>query len=426
KIIVIGVDGLEWDVIGPMVREGRLPNIKRLIDTGVSGNLSTNDPLISPAIWTSIATGKKTEKHGITSFLSDGIPMTSNQRKTKALWNILSDHNQTVGVVGYQITWPVEEVNGFMVSDRLWIFNTPFGHNHPANIIIPFYVYKAISYLTGLELFTSAYSLWSEHQFVDGYLFNPLHPLYGRDSQIYWHNFMVFNVLMKNHVRDRNFFELGEYLRTRNDPRVYVIYFKLIDRSSHVFWRYYQPEKFDTGTETKGIRRFGQSIPRSYEYVDEMIGQMMESNPRSTIILLSDHGFHGFDIAYECYGERSLEGDWFEHRGECGKIPWKSGVHKEPAVIIMKGPCMREGEMIDNASIYDITPTILGLTGIPVGKDMDGRFLDQAMTDECLGRTKIMHIGTHDEDDRKGDLKPIPSDDDEQIKKRLRDTGYMV
>ena len=47
------------------------------------------------------------------------LPVTSGMRKVKALWNILSDKQKKVAVVGWWATWPAEDVNGAMVSDHL-------------------------------------------------------------------------------------------------------------------------------------------------------------------------------------------------------------------------------------------------------------------------------------------------------------------
>ena len=72
-----------------------MPALLRLIDAGVMGNLGSIEPILSPIIWTSIATGKLPHKHGVLGFaepdpLGGGIrPVGSQTRQAKALWNIL-------------------------------------------------------------------------------------------------------------------------------------------------------------------------------------------------------------------------------------------------------------------------------------------------------------------------------------------------
>jgi predicted AlkP superfamily phosphohydrolase/phosphomutase len=105
-----------------MVAAGELPNLGRLMAEGVHGNLRSLEPLAkSPAIWTTIATGKSPAEHGIKSFVDqiNGRPLTRNIRRVRAVWNIVSGVGRSAGVVGWLMSWPAEEVNGFVVSDYL-------------------------------------------------------------------------------------------------------------------------------------------------------------------------------------------------------------------------------------------------------------------------------------------------------------------
>ena len=120
-VALIGIDGLEWRVMLPMIREGRLPNMTRLMERGSFGRLRTMVPTLSPMIWTSVATGKGAPKHGINHFVSKGPDssvhlLTNRDRTTKAIWNIFSDFDRTVHCIGWWMTFPAEEVNGTMVA----------------------------------------------------------------------------------------------------------------------------------------------------------------------------------------------------------------------------------------------------------------------------------------------------------------------
>ena len=133
RVLVVGIDAGEWDVLGPLMDRGQCPNFTRLRATGSAGRLRSLLPLTrSPVIWASIATGKVPEKHGIQDFFAakiggeiqteeaqgaGGRPMTSNLWKARPVWNILGALNRTVGVVGWWTTWPAQRVNGVLVSD---------------------------------------------------------------------------------------------------------------------------------------------------------------------------------------------------------------------------------------------------------------------------------------------------------------------
>jgi hypothetical protein len=95
--ILIGVDGLEWSVLLPLLHRGELPAMERLMERRMFGKLETLSPTISPVIWTTIATGKGPRQHGIRGFTyldaeTGGERLyTSGHRATKAFWNILSE-----------------------------------------------------------------------------------------------------------------------------------------------------------------------------------------------------------------------------------------------------------------------------------------------------------------------------------------------
>src|SRR5262245_54028908 len=123
-LLLVGIDGATFDLIGPFVERGRLPTFERLMSEGAWGPLETIEPTVSPAIWTTIATGQLPPQHGILGF--DGVPgqtmttlPTSDMRRVRAFWNILSEHERTVGVIGWWATWPAEPVKGYIVSDRM-------------------------------------------------------------------------------------------------------------------------------------------------------------------------------------------------------------------------------------------------------------------------------------------------------------------
>src|SRR4051812_35488709 len=69
KVLLIGWDSADWQVIDPLIEQGLMPTLAGLIDRGVIGNMSTLRPVLSPMLWNSIATGKRADKHGIHGFI---------------------------------------------------------------------------------------------------------------------------------------------------------------------------------------------------------------------------------------------------------------------------------------------------------------------------------------------------------------------
>jgi predicted AlkP superfamily phosphohydrolase/phosphomutase len=124
KVLLVGWDAADWKMIHPLMDRGLMPATKRLVEGGVMANQTTLSPVLSPMLWTSIATGKRPYKHGILGFSEptpDGTavqPVSGLSRKTKAIWNILNQTGKRSLVVGWWPSHPAEPINGVMVSNH--------------------------------------------------------------------------------------------------------------------------------------------------------------------------------------------------------------------------------------------------------------------------------------------------------------------
>ena len=124
RVLLIGWDAADWKVAGPLMDSGEMPMLAKLVSTGVMGNLSTLEPILSPMLWTSIATGKRAYDHGVTNF-ADVDPasgnvraVSSDSRQCKAIWNILAEQGLSSHVVGWFATHGERIPGGGVVSDR--------------------------------------------------------------------------------------------------------------------------------------------------------------------------------------------------------------------------------------------------------------------------------------------------------------------
>jgi len=148
KVLLIGWDAADWKIITPLLDQGLMPTLDGFINHGVMGNIATLQPILSPMLWNSIATGKRASKHGIHGFMepdtqTGGVrPVSSTSRKVKALWNILTQRGYKTHVLGWFAGHPAEPINGISVSDlfphavapldKPWPL--PEGAVHPASL----------------------------------------------------------------------------------------------------------------------------------------------------------------------------------------------------------------------------------------------------------------------------------------------------
>ena len=383
-IVVMGTDGLEWNVIIAMLEKGKLPNLAALIERGACGSLRTLQPTVSPVIWTSIATGKGPKKHGIESFTRRGpsrgdVLLNSTGRKTKALWNILSDCGKTVWTIGWWMTYPVEEVSGVMVAQTNTSaqLNTRGGKNIwkgallkgvPEQVYPPERQNEMITILEEVEV-----ELPNLMEQVFGRFRFPLSSL----EQRLWENCRW--AFRADATYERIVFKLAEQYPPAD---LTLLYFGGPDVVSHRFWRYMQPEVYKHKPTPEQIENFGTIIEDYYAYTDNVLGQLLEAyGPDTTFIVVSDHGFHAFN--------RNAD---FDPNAPAAHLNSGAHVRAPDGIFIAAGPGIRRTLAGKSArtmarsnlprigSMFDIAPTILAMLRIPVGKDMDGQVM-----------TKIFH-----------------------------------
>ncbi|MEE9230276.1 MAG: alkaline phosphatase family protein, partial [Acidobacteriota bacterium] len=410
KVLWLAVDSFDWDLIRPLVEQGRMPNMKRLLAEGVWGNLQSVPPLLSPVIWTSVATAKRPEKHGIVDFVARNpetgaiVPVTSTLRTTRAFWNILSDAGVSVGVIAWWASFPAEKVHGFMVTDRVayqlfkdTIQDLPEDDplkTHPANL------YSNISSLIRPPVDVGNEEL---SRFVD---LERHSSSFSEDDHSRLNEFRA--VLAASHT----YAHIGMKLFTEQPTDVRVIYFEGPDTASHLFMPFMPPQSDHVPAEK--VEWFGEVVPEFYEYQDEWIGRFIDefADDETTIVLSSDHGFKVGDErpATDSRISKGRAADW----------------HAREGMILFSGKDTRKGERILGASILDVVPTLLALYGLPVGGDMDGKVLTAAISEEFLVQHPVQEIASYDPygEDRTAQFAQFTQDDQELLM-RLQSLGYI-
>jgi hypothetical protein len=144
RVLLVGWDGADWELLEPFARRGVMPNLDRLMRAGSWGELASITPLLSPLIWTTMATGAGPEEHGILDFVEVAqetgikVPITGRQRRVPALWNMASAAGLSVAVAGWWATWPAEPVNGVLISDRLFVLlSDTVAEGPPGTVVFP-------------------------------------------------------------------------------------------------------------------------------------------------------------------------------------------------------------------------------------------------------------------------------------------------
>lgn len=397
RILLVGVDGLEWDVLLPLVKAGRLPNLARMMTVGRFGFLRSFAPTESPAIWTSVATGKTPARHGVLSFTRPGpdggrpVLYGSRDRRTKAIWNIVGDFGRRACVVGWWATYPVEPLNGVMVAQTNTDAQVARG-NLKGSLMdgVARQVYPPEREDAVLEVAQdAAEGLPERARRAFGELEAP------GDSRL------VQSLLRSSawaFRADAIYEKVTKHLAGTDGPfDLTMVYFGGPDVVGHRFWRYRAPDLYDNRPATDEVESFGDFIDDYYAYVDGAIRRLRDTLPKDvTVLVVSDHGMKPGNLDAE-FGPNSPP------------MRSNSALHEDaPAgVFLAAGPLvapppappalaeLTRARIDTVGSVLDITPTILHLMALPVGRDMEGRVLRNGFTGPTNAADPVF-VETHD------------------------------
>jgi predicted AlkP superfamily phosphohydrolase/phosphomutase len=504
-VVIIGLDGATWNVAEPLIEAGELPALSGLMAGGASGPIESCCGTISPAVWTTIVTGRTSEEHGIYDFtMTDAhsgemVKVNNSHRQKKALWEILTDRGLRMGLLNLFSIYPFDEFAGFAyLIER--------GEGYPADLL-------------------------------------PAAEMVRREEP---DPTVTFGLARKLILEPWDAF---------------LVYDRTIDATQHRTWMYYEPERFDRKkwlVDDAGIAAYGDDIPKAYRRTDQELAEFLKTLPaEAAIVVVSDHGgkpndgetswyllatnrliaeqglmkldpgflpVPGQSPLYALQGNKPALGTlWdrvnvfavnlpaaraaldlppdsppatiqneiverlkslkvggenlpiFEHvaveqrqspqppppgrapeqitvivakenavldmvRGDPRVLPVgpdgkgkplaefvikspSSGVHARQGVIILSGPMFKDSVKLTGASVFDVTPTVLAILGLPAAKDMKGRVLTEAFTDAFAAKLPTAAIATYEDGRPRNSVRLEPLR--EVDRNKLRSLGYL-
>jgi predicted AlkP superfamily phosphohydrolase/phosphomutase len=269
KVFIASLDGATFDVLRPLVRQGYMPNLGRVLQDGLSAELESVVPPVTAPAWTSFMTGKHPGKHGIFDFtrfdVSDCKWKVNNSQhiRCKTIWQILTQKGKRIVVLNLPYVYPTYEVNGVMVAG--WDAPTMSAFTYPEQVskeifeIIP-------DYGSVLDL-----SLWN-------YL--------PAESETDFSNFI--GKLVRSFEQSAT---LASHFLNREEWDVFMVHFQQTDWIQHKLWGYIQRACHDSNNKDRRLEQ----VRECYRTFDQLVGRLLKEvahlNPVQ--IILSDHGFGG-------------------------------------------------------------------------------------------------------------------------------------
>lgn len=256
SVLIIGLDGATFDYIDPLIDEGKLRSIAKLIKNGVRSKLKTTVPPITGSAWPSFMTGKTPAKHGVFDFIQQEIKedvslVDSRSIVGETIFDILSRNGKKVISINVPVTYPPWKINGIMITGMLSPEN--------AEITCPPELKKELGDYR-IDIKTS-YKEGKEQEMIDD----------------------LEDLLIKRT-------KLTKKLLSEEDWNFAMVVFRGVDIIPHYFRKYMDPGHPGYARSNKKYR---DAISNIYEKTDKAIEEVCGVIPDdTTIFMMSDHG-HG-------------------------------------------------------------------------------------------------------------------------------------
>ncbi len=386
RVTMILLDGASLSYITPATAEGRLPNFGKLLDGGAAMHLATIRPTQPAPAWAVATTGKLPQVNGVRSaatfsfgagnheiellpdlcfaralvhlgLFEEHLNLSTTLR-ARPVWQILSAFGMSVGITGLPLTNPVFPVRGFLVSDRA---HTVVDATTPG--VTGAYVYPRDAFATPSPL----------GETPDAPVIDP--PQSTLDPE---------RLARDLSPRDSWYRAIARDLDGRFEPQLRAIRFDGIDLAGHYYLRFAQPRAFGDVSDADR-RRLGMVIDQQYAAIDREIGaRLAVLGPDDVLFVVSAFGMEPVSI-----GKRLLA----RALGE----PDITGTHEgaPDGFLIAYGARVRKARL-PVGSIADVTPTLLYLLGLPVGRDMQGTARTDLFSREFSETRPLTFIQTYD------------------------------
>jgi len=373
QVRVLGIDGLDRRMVDQMIARGEMPYLQALLAGGAHAVLRAEPEQVPAIVWTTIATGRGPEAHGIHSTgarrlpgmrmpmpitgddpfaralrsamdvlrLGRAQPASSVLRGAKTFWNVASEKGLRVGVVNWWATWPADAVNGYVVTERA-LFKLEKGGSFEGETAPP-------------------------------EVFDRLRPLAARATS-------------KPRGIDEFALAAARALSGSRPPDVEAIYLPGLDIATM------QQVGEAGGADLAGLDARLDAVRAYYRFADGLIGQAVDGMAASDVLVLV---------------------------GDPGRMARRSGTAE--GLLAVRGAIVRAGDL-GTVTERDIAPTVLHLAGLPRSGELEGRVLEDALSPAFRADHPVRTVTSYG---RRFAGRPAESAFDRDMLEQLRSLGYV-
>ena len=262
RILCLGLDGADYDLVRELIPQGRLPTIARLAREGTFGPLRSTVPAVTPTAWSSFLTGLNPAGHGIFNFTTNANRSTQRvesaaSRAGAPFWRTLGEAGIRSAFIGIPFTYPPEPIEGVVVT----------GYGGPFRPTI-------LPESAADRIFAAYPDLVTAH-----------HPMAER----WWEDFPRYTRRLVEHVEQMaGVCKLAMELEP--DLQLLCVDFMSSDFAGHLAYN-----RLDSTHPAHDPAQAGDELVQVYEAVDRVCGELIEEarsryGEEPTVFVISDHG----------------------------------------------------------------------------------------------------------------------------------------
>jgi predicted AlkP superfamily phosphohydrolase/phosphomutase len=273
QAVLLGLDGATFTVLSPLMRDGVMPFLKEFVASGVSGELRSVIPALTPPAWTSLTTGRSPGHHGIFDFFCKEAPdshdirlATARDVHAETIWSLADRHGLRTTALNFPLMFPPPRVNGVVVPGWMPWRQMRLGCHPPE-------VYDRLKKLPGFNAQELAMDLNPEAKALQG----------CREEE--YEEWVLLHIR-----REKQWFAILRALMLEDPCDLTAIVFDGVDRIQHLCWRFLSP---DPGANlTAAEQRIRERCLQYFRELDGILAEVVSlAGPDATVVFASDHGF---------------------------------------------------------------------------------------------------------------------------------------
>jgi predicted AlkP superfamily phosphohydrolase/phosphomutase/Tfp pilus assembly protein PilF len=391
RVAIFAIDGADWDLINELSIDGRIPNIRALIQGGTTASLQTIQPTVSPLVWATAATGLPPDRHGVIDFVdrTSKRPVDSSTRRSPAIWDIAEAFGRQTVAVNWWTAFPAR--SGVVTFDAPVILQSKAVYpdqlaQRTAQLDVPVTTIQAPQVRRFLNVTDAEYA----NAVASGGPSDPVN---------------VFREVLAKTWTDHR---VAVNLYQQQSPLLLMMNYEGADVVNHLFAPYHPP--YREGISQTEYRKYWPAVANYYSEVDRLIGEWMKVlSDDTTVMIVSAHGFR-----------------WSSNTRPRTQPAGRSALsdHRNPGVFIAYGHRVTPSRASHSISIYDLVPTVLAVLGLPQSMEMSGKHAQWVFGD--LTPVTTVRVVSYDEFFPPNPLAGAGSVDAQRYTRNLQTIGHLV